>query len=58
MMKRRCHWLALSITAVLTLPVSGGAQTPLGGAVDNHAAPLIPFDTVDFIQLKPGQNLG
>ena len=28
------------------------------GAVDNRAAPLMPFDTEDFIKLKPGENLG
>src|SRR3954468_388764 len=54
MMKRSSLWLAL--TAVLALPCL--AQTPLGGAVDNHAAPLIPFHAVDFIQTRPGQKLG
>src|SRR3954447_9352849 len=58
MMTRQSQWLALPIAAVLTLPASALAQSPPGGAVDNHAAPLIPFDTMDFLKLKPGQNLG
>jgi hypothetical protein len=37
--------------------VTGQAVTP-ATPVDNSAAPVIRFDTEDFLQLKPGQNLG
>lgn len=50
-----------AVCAALVLPVAGRAQSagaPAPGPVDNSAAPLIPFETADFIQLKPGQNLG
>jgi hypothetical protein len=58
-MIRHAASLLFTAVVVLTLPRPGSAQSPAGGVVvDNHAAPLIPFDSVDFIQLKPGQNLG
>ncbi|MEP7243468.1 MAG: peptidyl-alpha-hydroxyglycine alpha-amidating lyase family protein [Gammaproteobacteria bacterium] len=52
-------WLTMAAIVVWALPVTVGAQSPADGAVvDNRAAPLIPFEAVDFIQLKRGQNLG
>jgi hypothetical protein len=59
MLKQQASWLALTSGAVLMLWMPLYAQSPQGGAVvDNRAAALIPFETVDFIQLKKGQNLG
>jgi hypothetical protein len=59
MPRLKTPWLALTSGAVLMLSTPGHAQSPQGGAVvDNRAAPLIPFETVDFIQLRKGQNLG
>jgi hypothetical protein len=49
----------LACIAGLTIPVGALAQgDPAAAPVDNGAAPTIAFDTVDFIKLKPGQNLG
>jgi hypothetical protein len=46
---------ALALTAI---PLTPQAQTAGTGAVDNRTAPLLQFDTEDFIKLKPGENLG
>src|SRR6185312_456040 len=53
MMNLQLRILALASLAAVAVPVATRAQ-----AVDNSAAPLIPFEAADFIQLKPGQNLG
>src|SRR5689334_20302879 len=60
-MTRHAGYFMFAALAALTLPTPDRAQSPPSGVapvVDNRAAPLIPFDTVDFIQLKPGQKLG
>jgi hypothetical protein len=50
--------LFAGIAGLLT-PLGALAQAgPTAAPVDNSAAPTIAFDTVDFIRLKPGQNLG
>jgi hypothetical protein len=48
--------IALLLGALAAMPLALPGQAP--GVVDNRAAPAIPFDVEDFIQLKPGQNLG
>jgi hypothetical protein len=47
------------VIVALASPAASRAQAAVStAAVDNHAAPTIRFDTVDFIKLAPGQNLG
>jgi hypothetical protein len=50
----------LACIAQLAFPLGAPAQAALAqtAPVDNSAAPTIAFDTVDFIKLKRGQNLG
>jgi hypothetical protein len=49
----------LTWVAGLAAPVGALAQdAPATVPVDNSAAPTVAFDAVDFIRLKPGQNLG
>jgi len=54
-MKFESKWRRCAALVVLAMPAASYAQS---ATVDNQAVPLIPFDTVDFIKLKPGQNLG
>jgi sugar lactone lactonase YvrE len=56
-MRKSSALLAFLSVAALAVPFFAVAQ-PVPGAVDNSKVPLIPFETVDFIKLKPGQNLG
>jgi DNA-binding beta-propeller fold protein YncE len=51
-------WRLCAVAIMLVLPAADYAQSQQPGAADNHGAPLIPFESVDFIKLKPGQNLG
>jgi hypothetical protein len=51
----------LASIAGIAAPIDAIAQGVSGtvpAPVDNSAAPTVAFDTVDFIKLKPGQNLG
>ena len=58
-MTSRSQVFFLACIAGLTIPAGALAQgDPAAAPVDNGAAPTIAFDTVDFIKLKPGQNLG
>jgi hypothetical protein len=58
-MTSRSQVFLLACIAGLTIPAGALAQgDPAAAPVDNGAAPTIAFDTVDFIKLKPGQNLG
>ena len=45
-------------SVALALAAADRASASASDVVDNSAAPLIPFETVDFIQLKRGENLG
>lgn len=58
-MKVRISGFVLATASVaLALSAAGRASASASDVVDNSAAPLIPFETVDFIQLKRGENLG
>jgi hypothetical protein len=58
-MKLDSSWLAFAACVTMALPMCAHAQSAeTGAAVDHHAVPLIPFETVDFIKLPPGRNLG
>jgi DNA-binding beta-propeller fold protein YncE len=52
-MKRSMNLSVPALIVAIAVPALACAQ-----AVDNSAAPIIPFDTVDFIQLEEGRNLG
>ncbi|MEO6340565.1 MAG: peptidyl-alpha-hydroxyglycine alpha-amidating lyase family protein [Caulobacteraceae bacterium] len=58
-MRKQVSLVALVSAAILLgSPVARGQSVSIPPAVDNSKAPVIAFDTVDFIKLKPGQNLG
>jgi len=51
--------LSLCALALAVIPLTLQAQTTTtAGAVDNRSAPVVQFDTEDFIKLEPGENLG
>src|SRR5579871_2497440 len=62
---RTMHGHSVNLRAALTclLPLAlaplgtAGAQSA-SGAVDNHDAPVVRFDTEPFLKLAPGKNLG
>lgn len=50
---------SLCALALAAIPLTPRAQTTtMAGAVDNRSAPVVQFDTEDFIKLEPGENLG
>jgi len=58
-MRHELRSVLLTFVVGMTLPLGALAQgTPVTTPVDNSAAATVAFDTVDFIHLKRGQNLG
>src|SRR5579871_1236927 len=60
------HGHSMNLRTALTCLLPLALAAPLGtagaqsasGAIDNHDAPVVRFDTEPFLKLAPGQNLG
>jgi hypothetical protein len=55
---KRISSISLLFGALAVMPLALPGEAPGSGAVDNHAAPAIPFEAEDFIKFQNGKNLG